>query len=155
METQTLWVQGTLELTQIRFWRQKSFALRKGPTLIKEIRLQASTLTSHDCLPWTSVYSVLKCSMILSLCLHLIICYLVLFMCAHHVYTQGGFLGAEPIAGECLNPTTGLCTWISTCLFDSDILETATVSSRLSFCLKCLFADKARKRHHNLSQALG
>lgn len=77
---------------------------------LKEIKLQASTPTSHDCLPWTSkpilyLYSTLKCSMILSHCLHLIICYLVLFMCAHQVYTQEGFLGAEPIAGESLNPT--------------------------------------------------
>ena len=158
METQTLWAEGTLELTQIRFLRHKSFALGKGPTLRKSNcrlvpqRLMTASLEplnpyciyiQHLSAPWychsvyTSSYATLYCS------------------CVHLLYTQGSFLGVEPIVWECLNPTTGLCPWLSAWLFDSDILETATVRSGLSSCLKYLFADKARKRHHRLSQAIG
>lgn len=170
METQTLWAEGTLELTQIRFLRHKSFALGKGPTLRKSNcrlvpqRLMTASLEPLNpyCIyiqylsaPWychsvyTLSYATLYCSCVQS-----------------SIHTRGlswsrthswwkSESHPEPVAGECLNPTTGLCTWISACLFDSDILETATVSSGLSFCLKCLFADEAWKRHHNLSQALG
>ena len=101
------------------------------------IYIQCLSATWYCHSVYTSSYATLYCS------------------CVHILYTQGSFLGVEPIVWECLNPTTGLCPWLSAWLFDRDILETATVRSGLSSCLKYLFVDKARKRHHRLSQALG
>lgn len=138
------------DFLKLTYGGKKNFALGKGPTL-KESNCrvpQPIMTTSLELLNPLHLYPALKrkCYMILLLRLHLIICYLVLFLCTHLVYTQGDFLGAGPIPWECLNPTTGLCTWmapVSVGLFDSAVIETDTMGSRLSSFFKHLSADNA------------
>ena len=129
------------DFLKLTYGGKKNFALGKGPTLRESnCRVPQPIMTTSLELPALKS----KCYMILLLCLHLIICYLVLVYTSC-IHTRGLPWSPAHTLGmsESHHRALHMDGTISVGLFDSDVIETDTMNSRLSSFFKYLSADKA------------
>lgn len=145
---------------KLTYGGKKFFALGKGPTSRKSNYKAEYPILNvlNDYLPWTSKC---LCICIQHLCptwywysVYTSLYATLYYSCAYILYTHKvTSLEQGPYPGNVCIPLPMAPMSIS--LFDSDVIETATMSSRFSSCLKFLFVGKAWTRHQSPTQAFG